>query len=215
MTKTKKQSILTALFFVLSLIHKERYIVANKAIKNPIKKSSGKQSPKITTRENVDEMIARIGILDAQATATTAMLEERINVIKMEAANELETVFQEMLAITKAVIAFVEKHRKELTDDGKRKTVIFPSGEVLFRLSPATLSILDEEALLEILKSRGLTDLIKTTETVIKKALKDHPQLPTLPGVSVSQVEVVRVRPGQGGRELTVREIQKRLKQTV
>ena len=98
--------------------------------------------------------------------------------------------------LLEGLYAYAEAHRVELTESEKRKTVVFPSGEMGWRWTPPAVAIRGWEKVLGKLKELGLHRFIRVEEKPNKEAMLTEQDVATaVRGIAVSQREEFFVKP--------------------
>ena len=97
----------------------------------------------------------------------------------------------------KAIQAWCESHRDELTKNGKQKTGYFNTGEVQWRQSPPSVRVMKADQVIENLKLLGLVQFIRTKEEINKDAiLLDPATASTVSGITIKAgMEEFNVKP--------------------
>jgi phage host-nuclease inhibitor protein Gam len=167
-------------------------------------KKNGKTRAKAATadvpvpqsREDVARDIAAIGErIRARALLETGMAAE-IAAVRERFEAEAQPIGAEIVALSKGVEIWCSVHRQAITEGGKRKTVAFSTGEVRWRMTPASVSVRNVEAVLETLRALQLTRLIRVKEEVNKEAILAEPDaVRGVAWITISQREEFEVLP--------------------
>ena len=116
--------------------------------------------------------------------------------------------------LLEGLYAYAEAHRVELTESEKRKTVVFPSGEMGWRWTPPAIVIRGWEKVRDALKKLRLQRFIRVKEKPNKEAMLAELDLATgVKGIKVTQREEFFVKPSDVKLEI-VSDVQ-RLKKAV
>ncbi len=107
---------------------------------------------------------------------------------------------------SRALLAFAEENRRELTGNGKRRTIHLPTGRLGWRTTPPSIRFAkDTGAMLASLMRLGLGRFIRTIQEPDREAMLQEPEIAqTVAGVSISQTETFVVKP-EGGSEVVIR----------
>ena len=102
-----------------------------------------------------------------------------------------------MKPLQKAVQAFCESRRLELTNGGKQKTAYFTTGEVQWRAKPPAVVAKGIDGILESLRNLGLFRFIRTKEELNKEAMLAEPDIArSISGVTIREgVEEFVIKP--------------------
>jgi len=99
-------------------------------------------------------------------------------------------------ALSNGVQIWCEAHRSELTNDGKTKTAVLPTGEVAWRTRPPSVRVTGQEVVLDALRRSGLSRFIRVKEEVNKEAILNEPAaVHSVPGISILQGEDFIITP--------------------
>lgn len=141
------------------------------------------------TRDQVVEAIAEIGRRQRERTRIETAMNDAIAVIKQQHETLALPEGEKIRALAEGVQAWCEAHRAELTG-GVRKTVVLASGEVRWRMTPPKVEIKGVEAVLELLRARGLNEFIRSKDEPNKEAmLADQATATSVAGVKIKQHE--------------------------
>lgn len=146
--------------------------------------------------EECAEYIARIGIAQRERqlieTAMNDDLAERRRLFEAQARPHAERI----QALSRGVQVWCEANRARITQDGKVKFHRFSTGEVKWRLRPASIVVRGVDAVINYLREKGLERFVREKPEVDKEAmLKETDVAKTVPGISVSQKEDFCVEP--------------------
>ena len=121
--------------------------------------------------------IGRLGEIERELAKIEAAKSAAVARETSNAEAKATPLQSEQLVLTSRVEAFCVANRKRLTDDGRKKTVTFKSGEACWKKLRGRV-VLDDtllEKIVAALKKKGLKRMIKVTETVIKTAVINEP----------------------------------------
>lgn len=148
------------------------------------------------TREDVTNAIATIGAHQRERDRIQASMNDELARVRERFEAEAKPHADTISAMTKGVHLWCEAHRDELTRAGKVKTHTFASGEVKWRLRPPAVVVRGAEAVLDALKSLGLSRFVRVKEEINKDAVLADPEaVAGVKGISVRQVEDFVVQP--------------------
>ncbi|MDD1534590.1 MULTISPECIES: host-nuclease inhibitor Gam family protein [unclassified Bradyrhizobium] len=128
-------------------------------------------------------------------------MNDKIAALKLEAAVEAEPHRVKVEQMERALQAYCEAHRKELTKDGRVKTADLDVGKVSWRWNPAKVTIRGkEETVLELLKrseSEELKKFLRPTVEIDRVEMLRNPKLAeTVEGVEITKgVETFEIKP--------------------
>ena len=137
-----------------------------------------------------DAFVQRIGDAQRRAVVVKAALDEAVSAAKLQAEGEAAIIAAEIETATRGLQIWAEAHRQKLTKDGATKTVKMPSGEIAWRLRPASIAIRDAKAVLAtLLGDRKLGRFVRTKHEIDKDALLKEPE-------AAAAIEGVTVKTG-------------------
>jgi phage host-nuclease inhibitor protein Gam len=150
----------------------------------------------LQSREEVTLAILTIGRATRERTRIEAAMNDRIAAIKAQAEAEAEIWSRVIKQHVVDVQLWCEAHRDELTGNGRTKTANLGSGEVAWRMSPKKVVLKGMEAVIALLRERGLPRFIRTKEEVNKEAILLEPEaVRGLPGIKIEQAEEFVITP--------------------
>lgn len=152
----------------------------------------------------IRETEQKIRLISEEASAKIAWRETEINDIKKEAQNKAKPLEEEIDRLAAGIFIFAQGHREELTENEKKKTVEFMAGDkIRWYFPPPSVIVEDEEAAIAELKNKGLSDFIRTKETIDKtEILKDPDKVRKLKYLIIEQNEIFAIIPAEMGIEL-------------
>jgi phage host-nuclease inhibitor protein Gam len=146
----------------------------------------------------------KIRSISEEATEKIEWRTDEINKIKKEAQNKAKPLEDEIDRLAAAVFIFAQGHREELTENEKKKTVEFMAGDkIRWYYPPPSVIVEDEETAIAELKRQGLSDFIRTKETIDKaEILKNLEKIRKLRHIIIEQDEIFTIIPAEMGIEL-------------
>lgn len=153
-------------------------------------KANAARFPVPQSRDEVNEAIARIGLLQRERERIQADMNDELAKVRLR-FEELATPLNEQITgLSQGVHTWCEAHRMELTRSGKTKFYDFAAGEIKWRLRPPRVSLQSAENVLETLKRLGLTRFIRVKEQLNKEAMLAEPEVVSgVAGVRIEQSE--------------------------
>ena len=151
----------------------------------------------LQTQDEVALAIKQIGDLEReQVRLTTQQADEKAAVDEKYTA-QLTTLKEQVKPLQKAVQAFCESRRLELTNGGKQKTAYFTTGEMQWRAKPPAVLAKGIDSILESLRNLGLFRFIRTKEELNKEAMLAEPEVArSISGVTIREgVEEFVIKP--------------------
>lgn len=148
------------------------------------------------TREEVDAAIAQIGIAQRERTAIEVAMNAELAAVRAS----YETLAAPHAGVIKefrvGVQIWAEANRRELTREGRTKTVKLAAGEISWRTRPPKVRITGEGIVLAALKALGLERFIRTKEEIDKNAILADPEAVTaVKGITLAQGEDFVIKP--------------------
>lgn len=162
-------------------------------------------------RQELEQFVARIreeaeiiNALDAETAKEIAKVEERLNAIKKNALAKAKPIEKRINELALGIYRFAESHRSELTDEDRKRTVEFASGDrIRWYLTPRSVVVVDKEEAIKELKKKGFTELIRITEEINKEAILQQPdKVAHLYYLDISQTEIFAIVPARMEFEL-------------
>ena len=150
--------------------------------------------------EKAIRLLKEIGDAQNQTEGIEAIFNRRIRALTNGARKKVKPFEEEINRKFSQLAVFMEGRRAELTDDGKKKTVRLPTGEVGWRISALALEVIDQEEAVAVLKEMGLRKAVRQVEEVdkneLKKLLKKDPELlDKVTAISAKQDEFFWAKP--------------------
>ena len=149
------------------------------------------------TRDDVAAAIGRIGKLNRDIDVLNAEMNNEIAAIIEKYLPQIDQLKDDLPPLQSGIQTWCESHRAELTQSGKTKTANMITGQISWRARPPSVSIRGTNAVIELLKNKGLDRFVRTKEEPNKEAmLADPDAIRTVPGISIiSGVEDFVIEP--------------------
>ena len=150
-----------------------------------------------SNREELVDKIEDLGRQERIRAKISLQMNEAITKLKRRYEEEAEPANTKIKALIAGIEAYSIVHRDELTEGGKTKTVTLPTGTLSWRKSPPSVRITKAPAVIELLKKKGLSRLIRVKEEVNKELiLAEQASVISLKGISiVKEKEVLSIEP--------------------
>lgn len=126
-------------------------------------------------KDDCAAFINKIGLMSREISVLTATMNDEIAAITNAYAARFTPLQLELKNLNQAVQIYCEANRDELTQGGKSKSGGFVTGTVQWRQRPPSVSVRGLDAVLEALKSFGLTRFIRVKEELNKDAILNEP----------------------------------------
>ena len=150
----------------------------------------------LQSRDQVVDAIGRIGAHVRARTRIETAMNDEIAAIRARYETEAQPLSAEILTLSEGVQGWCEAHRLELTAGGKVKTAMLPTGEVKWRVTPPSVSVRGAEAVMALLRQRGLERFIRVKTEVNKEAILNEPDVAAeVPGICILQREEFVIEP--------------------
>lgn len=148
------------------------------------------------TQDEVVAAIAEIGVHQRERTRIETEMNDELAKIREAWEKKAAPHAEAIKALQQGVQIWCEANRGRLTQNGKVKYAHLASGEVKWRMTPPKVVIRGAEAVLEILRSVGLSRFIRAKEEINKEAILNEPEaVRDIPGISFKQQEEFIVVP--------------------
>jgi phage host-nuclease inhibitor protein Gam len=139
------------------------------------------------SREEAEQMLARLGAIQREKTLLTTALEESLAAERARVEAEALPLTAEAEGLTRGIQLWAEANRPSLTQDGRTKTIRLSTGEIAWRARPPSVKLRDQNAILEWLMAKGLARFIREKREVNREAMLTEPSLAReVPGVTIS-----------------------------
>lgn len=150
------------------------------------------------SRDQANEMIARIGYLTRASQRIETDMNEQLASIKNQFGLQAEPLAMEIKALTNGLAVWCEANRLDLVGKGGGKTAVFAAGEVSWRSRPPRVTLRDKVAtVIARIRALGLADrFLRVTEEIDKEALRADPE-------AARAIDGVRI--GSAGEDFIVR----------
>lgn len=143
--------------------------------------------PVPSSRDEVSEYIAAIGIAQRERSRVEAAMNDELAMIKERYEKLAEPYNREIHARAGGVQVWCEAHRGDLLK-GDAKTAGFAAGEVQWRKRPPSVLVRGADAVIATLKRLGLNDFVRTKEEINKEAILNEPEkVQGVAGISISK----------------------------
>lgn len=146
----------------------------------------------------VAEFIQAIGVHQRTIDQIQTGMNDQIERIKKGALARTSGQQEAIDQLFEGIFIFAQGHRDKLTENGKKKTVRFPTGEVLWRMTPPAVSLKGVEEVIKLCQARRLTRFIRVKKEIDKEAMLKEPKVAEkIPGVTIRQKEEFVVKPSE------------------
>jgi phage host-nuclease inhibitor protein Gam len=165
--------------------------------KKATKLKSAAETLSYQTREEVQTAIKEIGDLQRELQRTATAMNDELAQVADGYAPLIDGIKAKIEPMQRAVQAWCECNRNELTGNGKTKTGTFVTGEVQWRNKPPSVIVRGVDVVLETLEKWGLSRFIRTKSEVNKEAVLAEPDaVKGVTGISIkSGVEEFVIKP--------------------
>jgi len=118
----------------------------------------------------IREREEKINSIGTEATKEIAKWAARINSIKKNASAQAKPFEDEINELAKGVFIFASGHQAELTDEGRKRTVEFSTGDkIRWYFTPPSVVVEDEEKAIAELERRDLGEFIRKKKRSTEK----------------------------------------------
>lgn len=140
------------------------------------------------SKTEVIDGIKTLGDLQRKLTRTETEMNDQIAAVTQYHSPEMERLKAEIASFQTGIQTWCEANRKELTQDGKTKTVNLTTGEIVWRNRPPSCTIKGVESVMEALKKLKLTRFIRSKEEINKEAiLNEQDAVKNIPGITINR----------------------------
>ncbi|WP_431222236.1 host-nuclease inhibitor Gam family protein [Serratia sp. L9] len=140
------------------------------------------------TKAEVIDGIKTLGDLQRQLTRTETEMNDQIAAVTQYHSPEMERLKAEIVSFQTGIQTWCEANRKELTQDGKTKTVNLTTGEIVWRNRPPSCTIKGVDSVMAALKKLKLTRFIRSKEEINKEAiLNEQDAVKNIPGITINR----------------------------
>lgn len=142
------------------------------------------RAPALDVPQSDDEanaLLLEYGECFNEAARIEAAMNDELSALKVRFEQDAAPHQARMMQIYDALNAFGGAHRKRLTDDGKRKTVQLPAGEMGWRWNPASVRLKrgrKAEEVVETIRAKGraFAKFLRISLELNKEAMLDDPE---------------------------------------
>lgn len=148
-------------------------------------------------RDSATAAIAAIGTASRDMQRIAAEMNDALAEIKEAYEREAEPFRRKIEALTEGLRVFAEANRAQLTNNYKVKTVAFASGELVWRMNPPSVRLVDtEENVIAACEAAGRKEFVRYTPTLNRDAIKADPDAAAgISGLRIGQSEAFVVVP--------------------
>ena len=125
------------------------------------------------SKDEAAEILDKIGELKRQVEYIQTVMNDELALIKQKHEAEAKPVNNELDKLFKRLHLWAEANRETICKKGA-KTAKLKSGTISWRKAPASVTIRNQEKVIEILKEQGLNDAIAVKESVDKNYILAH-----------------------------------------
>lgn len=137
------------------------------------------------SREETQSWIKQFGDTQRELGRQQAAMNDEIAEITERYKPKLNELSDESKRLQTGIQIWCEAHRTELTS-GRGKTANLVTGEVSWRQRPPSVTVRGVDAVLEALRTLGLTRFIRSKDEVNKDAMLNEPDIAnTVTGVTI------------------------------
>lgn len=142
----------------------------------------------LQTQDEVALAIKEIGDLEREQVRLSTLQADEKAAIDEKYTAKLTALKDKVKPLQKAVQAYCESRRDELTNGGKQKTAYFNTGEVQWRAKPPAVVAKGIDMILENLRNLGLFKFIRTKEELNKEAMLAEPEVArSIAGITIRE----------------------------
>lgn len=148
-------------------------------------------------REAAAAAIAAVGSASRNLQRIGAEMNDALAEIKEAYEREAEPFRREIEARTEGLRVFAEANRAALTNNYKVKTVALTTGELVWRMNPPSVRLVDtEENVIAACEAAGRREFVRYTPTLNRDAIKADPDAAAgIAGLRIGQSEAFVVVP--------------------
>lgn len=153
-------------------------------------KTAATLAPVPQTRDEATAAVREIGERQRELARIQADMNEELAAVRerFEAAAQPHT--ERIDQLTLGVQVWADAHRATLTQGGKTKTAVLPSGEIAWRIRPPSCRIIGAEAVMDELRRLQLARFIRTKSEINKEAILNEPE-------AVAHIKGIRIEQGE------------------
>lgn len=123
------------------------------------------------TKDDVAADIRAIGDLQRDLVREQAAMNDDIAAITARHQPRIDALKEQIGTLQAGVQTWCEAHRDELTDGGKVKTANFITGNVQWRNDPPSVTVRNQDKVLETLAALGISQYIRVKKEINKEAI--------------------------------------------
>jgi phage host-nuclease inhibitor protein Gam len=127
------------------------------------------------SESDVAGMIRNVGDVSREIQRLQAAMNDEIAEITARYEKLIQPERENLMSLQSGVQTWCEAHRETLTNSGKVKTYGFITGQVQWRQRPPSVQVRGVDAVLDLLRDRGMYSLIRTKEEINKEAILNEP----------------------------------------
>lgn len=148
-------------------------------------------------RDSAASAIAAIGLASRDLQRISAEMNDALAEIKEAYEREAEPFKRRIEALTEGLRVFAEANRANLTGNYKTKTVGFPTGELVWRMNPPSVRLVDtEENVIAACEAAGHKEFVRYSPSLNRDAIKADPDAASrIDGIRIGQSEAFVVVP--------------------
>lgn len=148
------------------------------------------------TREQAEEALQNIGVLQREITKIEAKMNDELTAIKAKHEKQAQPLNADIENYFQGLHIWAEANRTVLLK-GHSKTAKLSTGELLWRTTPSSVSLpRNQDAVIQALIRGDLGHLIRTKQEVNKEAVLDDPEaVKGIAGIKIKQREEFVAKP--------------------
>jgi phage host-nuclease inhibitor protein Gam len=158
--------------------------------------------------EEANAYIDRVADAQREIIRLETELEAEIAELKAKAAEAASAQRDIINVRVEGLQIWAAANRKALTNEGRTKTAKFPAGELQWRMAKPRVTIKNAKAVIERIKTLGITGFVRVKETINKQAMQADPERArTIEGVTIKSAgEEFIVKPASTSLEVAIDE---------
>jgi phage host-nuclease inhibitor protein Gam len=148
--------------------------------------------------------IVKVDRIEAETNIEIAKLEKQIDELKKKAQSKAKPLQSEINELAAGVFCFATDNRSELTEEEKKKTVEFSTGDkIRWYFTRPSVVVGDEAEAIAELERLKLKKLIRIKKEINREEILKAPEVAEkLENISVEQDEIFAIVPAEMGIEL-------------
>lgn len=144
------------------------------------------------------EFLGKIGNFQRQIARIDNVYNNSVEKLRKRATEKTIPRQEEINRLFEGLFIFGQAHREELTEEEKKKTIQWPTGQIGWKLNPPSVSIKGEKNVIAVCKNLGLTEFIRTKEEVNREEMLKQPEVAkNIPGVTIEKKENFFAKPAK------------------